>query len=63
MLNRPRGDVDSLLQAASEWTPREAVVFLMKFDVSFQGATGRQATRVERLILSSLLRRRATTDR
>ncbi|HZQ97668.1 MAG TPA: hypothetical protein VFC93_02515 [Chloroflexota bacterium] len=57
----PRG-VDSLLQAASQWTPREAVVFLMSFDAMFKGATGRAPTKVERLILSSLLRRRATTE-
>jgi hypothetical protein len=57
----PRG-VDSLLQAASQWTPREAVVFLLRFDKLFTATTGRGPTRVERLILSSLLRRRATTD-
>jgi hypothetical protein len=67
--DRPRGDsfaprgVDSLLQAANEWTPREAIVFLFGFDAQFHGATGRAPTRVEKLILSSLLRRRATTDR
>ena len=68
MPDRARGDsfaprgVDSLLQAASQWSPREAVVFLLKFDPFFTAATGRAPTRVERLILSSLLRRRATTD-
>ena len=40
----------------------EAVVFLLTFDKLFTAATGRGPTRVERLILSSLLRRRATTD-
>jgi hypothetical protein len=68
VLDRARGDsfaprgVDTLLQAASQWTPREAVVFLLSFDKLFTAAAGRAPTRVERLILSSLLRRRATTD-
>lgn len=68
MPDRARGDsfaprgVDTLLQAASQWTPREAVVFLLSFDKQFVAAAGRGPTRVERLILSSLLRRRATTE-
>ena len=68
MPDRPRGDsfaprgVDSLLKAAADWTPREAVVFLLSFDALFQATTGRAPTRVERLILSSLLRRRATNE-
>lgn len=68
MADRARGDsfaprgVDTLLQAASTWTPREAVVFILGFDAHFRAAAGRAPSRVERLILTSLLRRRAVLD-
>jgi hypothetical protein len=55
--------VDSLLQEATQWTPREAVAFLLAFERSFASETGREPSRVERLILTSLLRRRALNDR
>ena len=55
--------VDSLLQEATQWTPREAALFLLTFEHSFSSQTGREPSRVERLILTSLLRRRALQDR
>ena len=55
--------VDTLLQQAAQWTPREAVIFLMSFERSFTTEAGRAPSRVERLILTSLLRRRALQDR
>ena len=61
MLDRSRG-VDDLLQHASSWSPREAAVFLLGFEAHFQTIAGRAPTRVERLILTSLLRRRVTQD-
>lgn len=54
----PRG-IDTLLQQASNWTPREATSFLLAFDARFRDVAGRLPTRVERQILTSLLRRRA----
>ena len=59
---RERRAVDLLIQQAASWTPREAVAFLLGFDVRFQAATGSAPSRVDRLILTSLLRRRALTD-
>ena len=61
MLDRSRG-VDGLIQHASSWTPREAAVFLLGFESHFQSIAGREPTRVERLILTSLLRRRVAQD-
>lgn len=61
MLDRARR-VDSLLQEASTWTPRQAAVFLLQFDARFRAAAGRDASRVERLILTSLLRRRVAQE-
>jgi hypothetical protein len=54
--------VDSLLRQASAWTPREATVFLIQFEERFRLLTGRSASRVERQIVTSLLRRRAAQD-
>ena len=68
VLDRARGDrfvprdVDWLIQAANEWTPREASVFLLEFEVRFRLMTGRIPNNVEKLILTSLLRRRATAS-
>ena len=62
MLDRSRA-LDSLVQHASAWTPREATVFLLGFDAHFQAITGREPTRVERIILTSLLRGRVEQDR
>ena len=61
MLDRSRG-VDALIQHASGWTPREAAVFLLGFEAHFRTIAGREPTRVERLILTSLLRRRVAQD-
>jgi hypothetical protein len=61
VLDRARR-VDTLIQQASNWTPREAAVFLLQFDARFRVAAGREPTRVERLILTSLLRRRVALD-
>ena len=57
----PRG-IDTLLQQAANWTPREATVFLLGFDEHFRSVAGRAPTRVERQILTSLLRRRVTQE-
>jgi hypothetical protein len=57
-----RRGMDSLLKEANNWTPREATVFLLKFEAYFRLAAGHEPTRVERLILTSLLRRRATQE-
>ena len=61
-LARERRAVDRLIQQAANWTPREAVAFLLSFDRSFRAAIGSAPSRVDRLILTSLLRRRARTD-
>jgi hypothetical protein len=61
VLDRSRG-VDTLIQRASSWTPREAAVFLLDFEARFRAVAGGEPTRVERLILTSLLRRRVAQD-
>jgi len=61
-LARERRAVDMLIQQAANWTPREAVAFLLSFDRRFRAVIGSDPSRVDRLILTSLLRRRALTD-
>ena len=62
MRDLERGAVDDLIKQAANWTPREAVVFLLGFDRLFKVATGGSPSKIDRLILTSLLRRRALAE-
>jgi hypothetical protein len=62
MRDLERRAVDQLIQQAASWTPREAVVFLLGFDNLFEVSTGGRPSKIDRLILSSLLRRRALAE-
>jgi hypothetical protein len=60
---RANNAIDELLQRTAQATPREAVVFLLGFDRHFRAETGQSPSQVQRLIVTSLLRRRAVSDR
>lgn len=60
--SRANQAIDELLQNAAQTSPREAVVFLMHFDRYFQATTRQRPSHVQRLIVTSLLRRRVLID-